>query len=68
MTRLLAVLTAAVLAGAVWRRVRRRSSISVFFADGRLFLVPPVSPAGLELRAAAGDVLRAFSTAAEGVP
>ena len=61
----------AVLAGAcalaahgVRRRRSRRARVALYLADGLLMVLPPASPAALRLRAAAGDVLRAFSPAA----
>jgi hypothetical protein len=56
----LALAAAAVLA--LRRRAARRARVGLYLADGLLVSVPPASPAGLELRAAAGDVLRAFTT------
>jgi len=45
-----------------WRT--RRARVALYLADGLLMVLPPASPAALRLRAAAGDVLRAFSPAA----
>jgi len=60
------VLAAAAVALVLRRRAVRRARIGLYLADGLLVSVPPGSPAGLELRAAAGDVLRAFTTANPG--
>jgi len=54
----------AVAAGALRRRNSRRARVGLYFSDGLLVTPPPMSPAALQLRVAAGDVLRAFSPAA----
>ena len=53
----------ALAAHAVRRQRLRRARVGLYFADGLLTTLPPASPAALRLRAAAGDVLRAFSPA-----
>jgi len=44
-------------------RRSRRVRIGLYFSDGLLVGLPPAAPAALRLRAAAGDVLRAFAPA-----
>jgi hypothetical protein len=62
-TTRVAILAAAGAVG-LWRRRSRRARVGLYFADGLLLALPPASPAALLLRAAAGEVLRAFSPAA----
>jgi hypothetical protein len=59
-----AVLLAVAAAGALRYRRSRRARVGLYFSDGLLVALPPASPAALRLRAAAGEVLRAFSPAA----
>ncbi len=59
----LTLLTAAA-AIALRRRRSRRARVGLYFSDGLLLALPPAAPAALQLRAAAGEVLRAFSPAA----
>lgn len=59
----LALLTGAA-AVALRRRRSRRARVGLYFSDGLLLALPPAAPAALRLRAAAGEVLRAFSPAA----
>ncbi len=54
--------------GALRRRRSRRARVGLYFSDGLLIALPPASPAALRLRAAAGEVLRAFSPAASVQP
>lgn len=56
----------ALLAVALGRRPARRAFIGVYHDDGLLSLLAPESPAGLVLRAAAGDVIRALAPAQPG--
>jgi hypothetical protein len=49
---------------ALRHRRSRRARIGLYFSDGLLLALPPASPAALQLRAAAGEVLRAFSPVA----
>jgi len=60
---LLLLAMAAAGALALRRRGLQRARVGLYFADGLLTTVPATSPAGLELRAAAGEVLRALQTA-----
>ena len=57
-------LLAAAGAVALRRRRSRRARVGLYFSDGLLVSLPPATPAALQLRAAAGEVLRAFSPAA----
>jgi hypothetical protein len=59
-TARLALLTGAA-AFALRRRRSRRARVGLYFSDGLLLALPPAAPAALQLRAAAGEVLRAFS-------
>jgi hypothetical protein len=60
--RVALVTTAAALA--LRQRGSRRARVGLYFSDGLLLSLPPAAPAALRLRAAAGEVLRAFSPAA----
>jgi hypothetical protein len=57
-------LLAAAGAVALRRRRSRRARVGLYFSDGLLISLPPAAPGALQLRAAAGEVLRAFSPAA----
>ena len=56
----------AAVGGAAALRLRRsrRARVGLYFSDGLLVALPPAAPPALRLRAAAGDVLRAFAPAA----
>jgi hypothetical protein len=56
----MALLAAAGGAAIVRFRHSRRVRVGLYFSDGLLVTLPPAAPAALRLRAAAGDVLRAF--------
>jgi hypothetical protein len=58
-----ALLAALAVAAVIRRRRSRRARVGLYFSDGLLVALPTASPAALQLRAAAGDVLRAFSAA-----
>jgi hypothetical protein len=60
----LVAVAGAAATGALRRRRSRRARVGLYFSDGLLMALPPASPAALPLRAAAGDVLRAFSPVA----
>jgi hypothetical protein len=65
---LLVAAAGAATAGAVRRRRSRRTRVGLYFSDGLLIALPPASPAALRLRAAVGEVLRAFSPTASPQP
>jgi hypothetical protein len=62
-TARLALLTG-VAAVVLRRRRSHRARVGLYFSDGLLLALPPAAPAALQLRAAAGEVLRTFSPAA----
>jgi hypothetical protein len=59
----MALLAAAGGAAIVRFRHSRRARVGLYFSDGLLIALPPATPAALRLRAAAGDVMRAFAPA-----